>query len=87
MLRTLQKSISIALILAFVNGCARDAKNIIPGEIDTAEARLGAEIHNHIIQSMPVYREPLLNEYVQNIGIKLADTAERKDLFYRFLIL
>ena len=84
----MKRAISLLLIVLMLAGCARHQKSIQDFSASrTAEAQIGEAIHRQIIQSMSVYQEKELNEYIQSIGEKLAMQADRKDLIYRFVIL
>lgn len=89
---------SITRILAFVcalaalilSGCAI---NPATGKIDTVtmtraqEVSTGRKIHEEYLKQFPVYEDPALNEYVNEIGQKMAKVSDRPDLEYVFTIL
>lgn len=80
----MKKGFSVLLILCvLVQGCAHDGKI----QKTSLETELGNAIHAQILRTIPVYGEPALNEYVQTIGHRIAASADRKDLTYRFVIL
>ncbi|MBI4430954.1 MAG: lipoprotein, partial [Candidatus Omnitrophica bacterium] len=73
----MKRAISLLLIVLMLAGCARHQKSIQDSSGSTAEAQIGDAIHRQIIQSMSVYQEKELNEYIQSIGEKLAIQADR----------
>ena len=79
----------LSLLLTFtilISGCARNSKSL-NSSASSLETELGNAIHQQILQTVPVYQEQSLNEYVQDIGHKIASQADRKKLVYRFIIL
>ena len=79
----------LSLLLAFsilISGCARNSKTI-NSSASSLETELGNAIHQQILQTVPVYQEQGLNEYVQDIGHRIAAQAHRKKLAYRFVVL
>ena len=85
----MKKALSILLILALVTSCVRHER--ISSEVgalhSSEELELGAQIHRKILDSFQIYTESILNVYVNEIGNKVAEKAERKDLRYTFVIL
>ena len=83
----MKRAISLLLIVLMLAGCARHQKSIQDSSSSTVEAQIGEAIHRQIIQSMSVYQEAVLDEYVQSIGKKISENAHRQDLIYRFIVL
>ena len=90
MRKKLSKAITEILIISLLAGCAHQSRTISPAapvHYDSEEVELGEAIHHQILQTIPVYSGEKLNRYVQAIGAKLASSAQRHDLTYRFFIL
>lgn len=51
------------------------------------EIELGKQSHRQVLQQYPVYDDPVLQDYVQEIGEKLAANSHRSNLDYRFTVL
>lgn len=51
------------------------------------EIELGKKSHRQVLQQYPVYDDPVLQDYVQEIGEKLAANSHRSNLDYRFTVL
>src|SRR3989338_9730032 len=83
----MKRAISLLLIVLMLAGCASHQKSIQDSSSSTVEAQIGEAIHRQIIQSMSVYQEAVLDEYVQSIGKKISENAHRQDLIYRFIVL
>ncbi|MBI4368176.1 MAG: M48 family metalloprotease [Candidatus Omnitrophica bacterium] len=85
----MKRGIAITLsVLLLASGCAHHSRSVTDSSrYSTVETELGEAIHRQILQTIPVYEEEKLNHYVQAIGKRLAEVAERKDLAYRFVIL
>ena len=79
-----------AAVLAAVAGCAT---NPVTGASDMAfmseasEIKLGKQMHVQITQTMGVYDDYALQQYVQQLGEKLAKVSERPDLEWKFTVL
>jgi predicted Zn-dependent protease len=79
-----------AAALAAVAGCAT---NPVTGASDMAfmseasEIKLGKQMHVQITQTMGVYDDYALQQYVQQLGEKLAKVSERPDLEWKFTVL
>ena len=81
------KILSVLLVFCIlISGCARNSKSL-NSSASSLETELGNAIHQQILQTALVYQEQGLNEYVQNIGYRIAAQAHRKGLAYRFVIL
>ena len=79
-----------ATALAVLAGCAA---NPVSGSSDMAfmseesEVKLGKQMHVQITQTMGVYDDYNLQQYVQQIGEKLARVSERANLEWKFTVL
>jgi predicted Zn-dependent protease len=79
-----------AATLALLGGCAT---NPVTGKSDIAlmsedsEIKLGKQLHVEITQKMGVYDDYGLQQYVQQIGEKLAKASQRPDLDWTFTVL
>ncbi|MBI4358142.1 MAG: M48 family metalloprotease [Candidatus Omnitrophica bacterium] len=84
----MRKTISLVLIAFLMTSCAHRNQSITDASSDsTAESELGEAIHRQILQTMKVYQDQELNDYVRSVGQKIAAQADRKNLLYRFIIL
>lgn len=54
---------------------------------ESAELEKGKELHEEILNNMPIYQDPDLNAYVNEIGQKLVDGSHRSDIEYTFTII
>ncbi|MDC1435889.1 M48 family metalloprotease [Gammaproteobacteria bacterium] len=54
---------------------------------ESREIELGAEMHQQILQENPVYQDQQLQEYVNEIGQKLAAESHRPDIEYSFTVI
>ncbi len=83
--------IPFLLLLAFVlQGCAT---NPVTGEKDfvlmseSEEVSLGHKYHQQITLEMPVYNNPALAAYVNEVGQRIAKASHRPELTFRFTVL
>ncbi len=53
---------------------------------ESREIELGAELHQQILQENPVYQDQQLQDYVNEIGQKLAAVSHRPDIEYTFTV-
>jgi predicted Zn-dependent protease len=54
---------------------------------ESREVELGTELNQQILQESPVYQDQQLQEYVNEIGQKLAAVSHRPDIDYTFTII
>jgi predicted Zn-dependent protease len=79
-----------ALAFAVLAGCAT---NPVTGKSDVAmmseesEVKLGKQMHVQITQTMGVYDDYNLQDYVQRLGEKLAKASHRPNLEWKFTVL
>lgn len=75
--------------LYFISSCAVNPT----GGIDfvtmseSREIELGTEMHQQILQENPVYQDQQLQDYVNEIGQKLAAESHRPDIEYSFTVI
>lgn len=73
-----------------LSGCAM---NPATGEADfvfmseSREIEIGREMHEKLIASTPVYEQDELQAYINEVGQKLAKSADRPDIEYTFTII
>ena len=83
----------VVLVFSLVaSGCVRESRSITAARasqsnLASAEIEFGEAVHQQILQTVPVYQEAKLNQYVCSVGEKIVAVAERRDLQYRFVIL
>lgn len=53
---------------------------------ESREIELGAELHQQMLQEMPVYRDQDLQDYVNEVGQKLAAVSHRPEIEYTFTV-
>ncbi len=79
-----------AAILLLAAGCAT---NPVSGKSDLAfmsqeqEKKIGQQMHVQITQTMGVYDDARLQEYVQQLGEKLAKQSHRPELDWKFTVI
>ncbi len=78
------------LTLALISACAvnpatGDANLVLMGE--SREKEIGAEEHEKVLSSMPLYDDEDLLAYVTEVGNKMAAVSHRPDLEYTFNII
>lgn len=83
-------AIVLALAALFTAGCAvnpatGDANIVFMSE--SREKEIGAEEHEKILASLPMYEDEQLLEYVRKVGNRVAAVSHRPDLEYRFFII
>ena len=79
----------IILILAFVQGCATNSATggRIFAKSESWEVETGKQYHQEILKQYQVYNDQRLQNYVNDIGQRLAKTSERPHLNYTFTVL
>jgi len=89
-IRHLNRTISIMLITILLSACA---KNPVTGDSDFVlmsednEIAIGRKTHPKIIKRYGLYKDPALQNYVQEIGARVASKSHRNNLIYRFTVL
>ncbi|WP_444883763.1 M48 family metalloprotease [Microbulbifer sp. PSTR4-B] len=51
------------------------------------EISIGKEMHEKLIESTPIYQDPVLTAYVDHVGQKVAAASDRPDIKYHFTII
>lgn len=80
----------LCLLPLLLIGCAR---NPATGERDfvliseSREIEIGREMHEKILAGMPIYDDEELAAYVDEVGQRVAQSADRPDLTYTFTII
>lgn len=83
-------AIVLCLLPLLLAGCAR---NPATGQTDfvliseSREIEIGREMHEKILAGMPIYDDEELAAYVDEIGQRIAATADRPELDYTFTII
>ncbi|MDT8399151.1 MAG: M48 family metalloprotease [Pseudomonadales bacterium] len=54
---------------------------------ERAEIAKGKELHEQMLKDMPIYNEPGLQAYVNQVGQRVAKTGDRPELEYHFTII
>ncbi len=82
------------LLLAFLSasfaGCATNPATGNPELVfmsEEEELKIGRELHQQILKQIPLYEDPALQRYVQEVGERVSNSSHRTDLFYRFHVL
>ncbi len=73
-----------------LSGCATNPATGNPELVfmsEEEELRIGRELHQQILKQIPLYEDPALQRYVQEVGDKVAKSSHRTDLYYRFHVL
>lgn len=84
---------SCLLILGLLTGLPGCATNPVTGKQDfvlmseAEEISLGRKYHQQIIKEMPIYKDPNLTAYVEQVGQRVARFSDRPQLDYRFTLL
>lgn len=83
--------VSLLLLLSLaLQGCAT---NPVTGEQDfvlmseSEEVSLGHQYHQQIIKEMPVYNDPVLAAYVDEVGQRIARASHRPGLAFKFTVI
>ncbi len=79
-----------ALAAFYLHGCAVNPATGRPDLVFMSEEKelaLGAENHQKILQQLPVYNDPALQDYVQTVGERVAAKGDRPELKYTFTII
>jgi predicted Zn-dependent protease len=81
---------TLAAALAVLAGCATNPATGRTGVAmmsEASEVKQGKQMHVQITQTMGVYDDYRLQEYVQQLGAKLARASQRPDLEWTFTVL
>lgn len=79
----------IMLVLMFVQGCATNSATggRIVAMSESWEVNTGKQYHQEILKQYNVYNDQRLQDYVNNIGQRLAKSGHRPHLEYTFTVL
>ncbi len=86
-------SLPISLILLLSLALPGCATNPVTGEQDfvlmseSEEISLGRQYHQQITQEMPVYNDPVLAAYVNQVGQRIARVSHRPELAFTFTVI
>ncbi len=79
-----------ALGLALLSGCsvnpATGGANLVLMS-ESREKEIGAEEHEKVLASMPMYQDEKLTAYVTEVGNRIAAVSHRPDLDYQFFVI
>ncbi|GMG87167.1 M48 family metalloprotease [Biformimicrobium ophioploci] len=78
------------LSLSLLAGCSFNPATNRPDLVlmsESKELEIGKEMHEKILESTPIYRDPVLNAYVDHVGQKVAVASDRPELKYTFTII
>ncbi len=85
--------VSLAALLGLALGAAGCAVNPATGGAnlvlmsENREKEIGAEEHEKILASLPMYQDEELQAYVSEVGNRIASVSHRPDLDYQFFII
>ncbi|WP_323846924.1 M48 family metalloprotease [Microbulbifer magnicolonia] len=82
--------ILICTLIAASAGCAFNPATNRPDLVlmsEEKEIEIGAEMHQKLVESTPIYNDPVLNAYVEHVGQKVAAASDRPDIKYHFTII
>lgn len=85
----LRAIVTISLLVMFVQGCATNSATggRIIAKSENWEINTGKQYHQEILKQYTVYNDPQLQNYVNNIGQRLAKQSHRPHLDYTFTVL
>ncbi len=87
MIRSFRLATVITLVLLFTNGCATMGGPSLSIISPQEEIRLGRELSTEIEKQEPVLNNPALNQYITEIGKRVAAQTQRPDIPYTFKII
>ncbi|MFP4190679.1 MAG: M48 family metallopeptidase [Candidatus Hydrogenedentota bacterium] len=85
--RTFIQLAAVGLLLVAAGGCETLSAPSINLLSTRQEVQLGRELAGEIEQQEVVHEDEQLQEYVQDIGRRLAGVARRRDMEYRFTVI
>ncbi|WKD49220.1 M48 family metalloprotease [Microbulbifer spongiae] len=80
-------AITLMIITA---GCAFNPATNRPDLVfmsEDKEIAIGKEMHEKLIESTPIYHDPVLTAYVNHVGQKVAAASDRPEIKYHFTII
>lgn len=84
------KSMVISTLIAAAAGCAFNPATNRPDLVlmsQEKEIKIGREMHQKLVDSTPIYKDPVLTAYVNHVGQKIATASDRPDIKYHFTII
>ena len=88
--KPLIRALTFALATLYLQACAFNPATGRPDLVfmsEEDELQMGAQAHAQILQQLPVYNEPALQDYVQTVGDRVAAQSDRPELKYTFTII
>jgi len=85
-IRTIWAVLTISILLASCASNPTGGANFVLMS-ESAELEKGAELHQEMLNQNPIYNDPELQAYVNEIGQKMAAVSHRPDLEYVFTII
>ncbi|SEA37244.1 M48 family metalloprotease [Microbulbifer marinus] len=82
--------ILICALVAAAAGCAFNPATNRPDLVlmsEEKEIKIGREMHQKLIESTPIYKDPVLTAYVNHVGQKVAAASDRPEIEYHFTII
>ena len=82
----------VLIAVLVLQGCASSSRksagesNLL-SDFERKELEIGRQIHAQVLSSFYLYTEPHLIEYVNGVGRRMAEQADRKKLNYQFTVL
>ena len=76
---------NVLLSSCAVNPATGSAEVVLMSE--SSEINEGKELYEKLIKDMPLYEDDKVNQYVNDIGQKMAKHSDRPDLKYRFTVI
>lgn len=89
-MKNLGQVFAVVLAALYLQGCAINPATGRPDLVFMSEEKelaLGEENHRKILQQLPVYNDPELQDYVQQVGERVAAKGDRPELKYTFTII
>lgn len=82
--------ILISILIAATAGCAFNPATNRPDLVlmsEEKEIKIGKEMHQKLVESTPIYKDPVLTAYIEHVGQKVAAASDRPDIKYHFTII
>ncbi|WP_371373024.1 M48 family metalloprotease [Thalassotalea aquiviva] len=90
---TINKFLSLLLVIvtiSFTTSCALNPATGTPDFVfmsESEEVSKGKELHQQILNTTPIYDDPKLTAYINEIGQKIVKNSHRPDIEYHFTII
>ncbi|WP_346838904.1 M48 family metalloprotease [Microbulbifer sp. SAOS-129_SWC] len=85
----INKILAVVVITA-ATGCAFNPATNRPDLVlmsEEKEIKIGKEMNEKLVESTPIYKDPVLTAYVNHVGQKVAAVSDRPNLKYHFTII